>query len=281
MAEIGLQHGAVGAHLVRRPSATLRPSFSTITRSATLITSSIACSISRMPMPRSRARPRITPASCWRAGGDRPDRRFVQQQQRRIGRQRADDLHHALLAAGQCAARADRRWRRCPSASSSRARAPCGGLRGGRSPARRAGRRSRLPTCACRPTSTFSSAVRSANRPPFWNVRRTPRAEIACGVRLPGSPRRGTGCGRRSATTLPEMALNSVVLPAPFGPISAQISPALDAERHVDRRRPGRRTARSRRASSSSGAFSPGSSGRRRRDAAAPAGWRGRAAGTG
>src|SRR5690349_20549914 len=29
-----------------------------------------------------------------------------------------------------------------------------------------------------------------------------------------------------SATTLPDTALNSVVLPAPFGPISAQISPA-------------------------------------------------------
>ena len=31
------------------------------------------------------------------------DRRFVEQQQRRIGGQRADDLDHALLAARQCA----------------------------------------------------------------------------------------------------------------------------------------------------------------------------------
>ena len=40
-------------------------------------------------------------ASCWRACRRKPDRRFVEQQQRRVGRQRSNDLHHALLSAGE------------------------------------------------------------------------------------------------------------------------------------------------------------------------------------
>src|SRR5690242_13673134 len=86
--------------------------------------------------------------------------------------------------------------------------------------------RKSLPTCTCRPTSTFSSAVSSGNNPPFWNVRRPPRAEISCGV----SPAISSPRNRilpPFGTTLPDTALNSVVLPAPFGPIKAQISPAF------------------------------------------------------
>src|SRR5665213_2845766 len=84
--------------------------------------------------------------------------------------------------------------------------------------------KNRLSICACRPTSTFSSAVSSANNPPFWKVRRAPRADISCGVScLISSPR--NRMLPESATTLPDTALNSDVLPAPFGPIRAQISP--------------------------------------------------------
>src|SRR5271166_5686474 len=103
-----------------------------------------------------------------------------------------------------------------------------------------------LPTCACSPTSTFSSAVSSGNRPPFWNVRRAPRAEISCGV----SPAISSPRNRMlppSATTLPDTALNSVVLPAPFGPINAQISPACRSnETPPTATRPPKRTVTSR-----------------------------------
>ncbi len=65
------------------------------------MTSSIACSISRMPIAASRARPRMMAAELLAHRRGEADRRLVQQQQRRVGRQRAHDLHHALLAAGQ------------------------------------------------------------------------------------------------------------------------------------------------------------------------------------
>src|SRR6516164_5346763 len=103
-----------------------------------------------------------------------------------------------------------------------------------------------LPTCACSPTSTFSNAVSSENNPPFWKVRRAPRADISCGV----SPAISSPRKRMlplSATTLPDTALNSVVLPAPFGPIRAQISPACRSnETPPTATRPPKRTVTSR-----------------------------------
>jgi len=51
MAEIGLEHGAVGRAPPRRGVGDFLPSLSNDHRSDTPITSSIACSISRMPSP--------------------------------------------------------------------------------------------------------------------------------------------------------------------------------------------------------------------------------------
>src|SRR6516162_4525784 len=107
-----------------------------------------------------------------------------------------------------------------------------------------------LATCACSQTNTFSNAVSSGNSPPFWNVLRAPRADISCGVSPAiSSPRKRIL--PLSATTLPDTALNSVVLPAPFGPIRAQISPACRSnETPPTATRPPKRTVTSRTRSS-------------------------------
>ena len=77
---------------------------------------------------------------------------------------------------------------------------------------------------------TFSSAVMLPNSRMFWNVRAIP----AC------TTLRGFGGSRApSNTTRPQVGryspvrqLKNVVLPAPLGPISPTISPAVDVEVH-------------------------------------------------
>ena len=67
----------------------------------------------------------------------------------------------------------------------------------------------------------------------IWKVRPTPRADAP--LRALAARRRGRRCGSRrmSACRLPASRLNSVVLPAPFGPISPTISPRRERDRHA------------------------------------------------
>ena len=81
-----------------------------------------------------------------------------------------------------------------------------------------------MPSFRCSATRTFSSTDRCANTAEIWNERTTPRRAIAAGCScVMSSP---------SKTILPEVGvrnlvsrLKQVVLPAPFGPISAWIVP--------------------------------------------------------
>ena len=260
-------------------SATFWPSFSTITRSATLITSSIACSIShrdaifrvradRGSHPQdARAPPARGPtagSSSSSSGGLVASARTIStmrcwppESAPAFGPRRLDAHHRQQVARPRCsptipqpltAGRTTDRKNRCQPARAIRpARSP---VRSVRETARRSG------TCG----------VRHA-------------AEISCGV----SPAISSPRNRMlppSATTLPDTALNSVVLPAPFGPISAQTSPAADRTRRLldgDQATEAHRDieqGQQRRISHDSNA-------RRMPGAAARAGWRVRVAGTG
>src|SRR5437899_1625799 len=80
------------------------------------------------------------------------------------------------------------------------------------------------PVADRRATCTFSSAVSVAKVAVIWNVRLTPRRQIAYGGRPEiRSPRNATRPA--SAASWPVRMLKNVVFPAPFGPMSARISP--------------------------------------------------------
>ena len=74
------------------------------------------------------------------------------------------------------------------------------------------------------PMATFSSADMERNRRMFWNVRPRPMAARSCGaiaVMSRPSSRMRPAVGRYK----PESTLSVVVLPEPFGPISAWMPP--------------------------------------------------------
>ena len=77
-------------------------------------------------------------------------------------------------------------------------------------------------------TTTFSSTDSPARSRLIWNVRATPFLVIRCGgrpsIRAP-SNRMAPASGR----CRPLIRLNTVVLPAPFGPISAVMLPCATA----------------------------------------------------
>ena len=120
-------------------------------------------------------------------GGVHPGRRLVQRKQLRVGRQRARNLEAALVAVGEVsrqevgvAARC-RRSRAVPARvrpDRASPRACCAGCAASRRARRRCVR-------TCRPTITFSSAVMSANRRMFWNVRAMPASATSCGCGRP------------------------------------------------------------------------------------------------
>ena len=159
------------------------PSFSTMSVSQTVITNSIACSMRRTAIFSSSTSLRMTFRSSARAGGESP----------------TAGSSSSSSGGSVASARTISTMRRCPP-ESSRAHwsATCGmpiissSARAFRVPSLSAAFAARVPSSrppnelgirVWRPARTFSSAVRSPNRPPFWNVRRTPRAEISCGVR--------------------------------------------------------------------------------------------------
>src|SRR5687767_12498947 len=81
------------------------------------------------------------------------------------------------------------------------------------------------PACDSSARSTFSRTVIDANVAATWNVRPTPASAMSRGGRpvmsVPASTTRPA-----SGRSWPLMQLKQVVLPAPFGPISATSSPA-------------------------------------------------------
>ena len=103
--------------------------------------------------------------------------------------------------------------------------------RADRDPLPRARRRPGFPPrrkLRCRrkaPTIAFSSAVSATSGLAIWKVRPSRAAPAACGAKridqLAAEMRRR----RRSARSWPVRRLNSVVLPAPFGPMMLTISP--------------------------------------------------------
>ena len=85
---------------------------------------------------------------------------------------------------------------------------------------------SRRPRFSARITASrmFSCTVSPRNSWLRWNVRASPRCQMRCG----GSPVTSTPSIRRrppDGAVCPPMRLNSVVLPAPFGPMMARRSP--------------------------------------------------------
>ena len=143
-------------------------------------------------------------------------------------RQRRGDFQRALAAVGQV----DRR--------------PFGETRQGR-PARAAPSRGRsgaterllalpevegVPSLRCSATRTFSSTVRCGNTAEIWNERMMPRRAICAGFsRVMSRPlkRIWPAVGGRNLVS----RLKQVVLPAPFGPISAWMWPRSDLQVHV------------------------------------------------
>ena len=76
-----------------------------------------------------------------------------------------------------------------------------------------------------RPTWTFSATVMRGNSRVVWNVRAMPSAAMACGFHpVIGRPRNLTTPD--AGFSAPAMMLSVVVFPAPFGPISARMSPS-------------------------------------------------------
>ena len=80
----------------------------------------------------------------------------------------------------------------------------------------------------CRPIITFSRADSSEKSRMFWNVRAIPRRAIWCGRAVVMSV---PSCNSEPDVggVMPVTTLNSVVLPAPFGPITPNTSPAFTA----------------------------------------------------
>ena len=99
------------------------------------------------------------------------------------------------------------------------------------------------PVAQMRADAMFSRTDRPAKGCTIWKVRAMPRCarlmrRLAGDVLALEQDR-----ARRSARSKPEIMANSVVLPAPFGPIRPVIGPCRARQRSRRRRRPGRRSA--------------------------------------
>ena len=196
------------------PSISLRPASTAIIRSTTRSSACTMCSIHTIDtpvarMPRDRV-DQLEHLGLGQAAGD-----LVEQQQRRLRRQRPGQLEP--LAVEQRQRAGQRRWpcRACrPVRSASTA---ASSLR-----AATAGRRRR--TCCRRARSR--TRVSPSNGRGICAVRPMPRRQRACaGCRLMSTPAeerrcRGRAAGRRRSR------LSSVVLPAPFGPTMPRASPS-------------------------------------------------------
>ena len=117
---------------------------------------------------------------------------------------------------GACARPPSGRPRACPDAAPGRPAAPP--PRPAPAPARR------LAVCRCAPTAMFWRTVCCANGWTIWKVRVMPSLALRCGSRpVMSSPWKRTR--PLSGLRKPDISANSVVLPAPLGPISAHRLP--------------------------------------------------------
>ena len=83
--------------------------------------------------------------------------------------------------------------------------------------------------CSSAPTTTLSSTLSAGNGRTSWKVRAIPRRHTASAVNPPiGSPAKTIVPS--SGAVAPAIMLNSVVLPAPFGPITANSAPSATSK---------------------------------------------------
>ena len=80
---------------------------------------------------------------------------------------------------------------------------------------------------------TLSSTLSAGNGRTSWNVRAMPRRHTTSGAQPVDRARRQSVIAPASGAIAPAIMLNSVVLPAPFGPITAKISPSGTVEAHA------------------------------------------------
>ena len=222
VAKIGLQHFAIPPHFHGVPSAMTFPSLRTTIGSDTVMTNSMACSMRRR-YPLLAHQPANDAEKLLAHRGGQPDRGLVEEKQWRARGQRAHDLDHPLLSARQ---RPGGLVARCPMPirSSSSGPVPWPPARSPAPPAARTGRRRsrghlRVKTgqhvLQCGQLAEESAVLeRPADALRRHHVRgqaveRPPRKVIA--------PELSGAC--------PVTALNSEVLPAPFGPMMARTSP--------------------------------------------------------
>ena len=192
------------------PRATIRPVRRTYVRSASSTVRATFCSTSRIVTP---SAPDLGEHLEHAVDDQRrePERRLVEQQQPRLGEQRAGDRELLLLAAGQRPRRAGERLREDREAARARARATAS--------ARARSGFAVLPSSRFSPTVSVAKMCRpsgtSAMPAPHDRLGRDAASDSPYTRRRP--PRRGTR---------PKIAASVVDLPAPFGPTRPTISPS-------------------------------------------------------
>ena len=137
-------------------------------------------------------------------GLGQPRSRLVEEDEPRLGRERARDPEPPLVAVRERA-----RWRLGAPGQ------PDELEQLGRPAPRGAGARAPIPSAA---TSTFSRTLRSRNERLCWNVRARPERPRRCALHLVTS-RSSSSIVPAVGVSKPLMRLTSVDLPAPFGPI--------------------------------------------------------------
>ncbi len=215
-AEVGVDHRAIAHHFCRRPSAMAAPWCSTRMREASAITARITCSISRMVRPGFAVEFAQNRHDAVGLGRPQPRHHFIEQQQFRIGGERT--RHFQPLAVGQRK------------------------------------RRGALVTLVVK-FKTAQHLVRMRARSSDMHDGATARRRSHCPRRkVPEMAARSGRCGRcragkfgraaspsirsfakvmvpLSGASTPAIMLNSVVLPAPFGPITAKMPPCSPRSR--------------------------------------------------
>ena len=91
----------------------------------------------------------------------------------------------------------------------------------------------RFGSCRNAASTTFSSTVNLRKGLTIWKVRATPRLTIAFG-RRPTSSWPSSRTEPVNGSMKPDIRLNTVVLPAPFGPIRPRISPWFNTKERSD-----------------------------------------------
>ena len=162
------------------PSAIFSPWSSTVTWSDTPMTTFMSCSMSRIGQPALGAQRLHQAAQLIGLLRVHAGRRLVEQEQLRVGGQRAGDLQPPLVAVGQVHRQLARALEADEAESSiafSRASLLLAALERRVQDHPGEPRRSR----ECMPTSTFSTAVIVRNSLMFWNVRAMPARVIEVG----------------------------------------------------------------------------------------------------